>query len=213
MAWETVPASGSLPAPMSLRPGQLQRVKDNAASSARSCLPERPASARGHNAHANGQCGAALTAQRLLPGAAGTAPILTLQRHLCQTFEPRIIRRWTGPRRSGSQAFLLQRPVAQLPPRCGSGLSAAGLGLLRRARPAQPTRTALRHGPSGWQAGHALGCDTASRCFFRLIHIRCSWRTPIQVITGPSSLKAPLGRTCPDHRIRVPAPAGSNVSV
>ena len=40
-----------------------------------------------------------------------------------------------------------------------------------------------------------------------------SWRIPIQVITGPSSLKTPLGRTCPDQRIRVPAAAGSNLSV
>ena len=53
----------------------------------------------------------------------------------------------------------------------------------------------------------------ASRCSFRLVHIRRSWRIPIQVITGPSSRKAPLGRTCPDHRIRVPTAAGSNISV
>jgi len=52
----------------------------------------------------------------------------------------------------------------------------------------------------------------ASRCFFRLVQIRSSWRMPSLVITGPSSRKAPLGWTCPDQRMRVPAGAGSNLS-
>ena len=60
-------------------------------------------------------------------------------------------------------------------------------------------------------SGHAAGA--ASSGFFRLVHIRCSWRAPIQVITGLSNLTAPFGRTCPDHRIRVSAAAGSNLSV
>ena len=33
--------------------------------------------------------------------------------------------------------------------------------------------------------------------FLQAVDIRCSWRIPIQVITGPSSLNTPLGRTCP----------------
>jgi hypothetical protein len=64
----------------------------------------------------------------------------------------------------------------------------------------------------GLASGHTLSCGAASRCCFRLAQIRCSWRMPSQVITRPSSRKAPLGRTWPDHRIRVPAAAGSNVS-
>jgi hypothetical protein len=32
------------------------------------------------------------------------------------------------------------------------------------------------------------------------------------VMTGPSNWRAPLGRTRPDQRIRVPAAAGSTVS-
>jgi hypothetical protein len=52
-----------------------------------------------------------------------------------------------------------------------------------------------------------------SRCLFRLAQFRCSWRIPIQVISGPSSRNAPFGFTCPDHRMRVPATTGSNISV
>jgi dienelactone hydrolase len=50
----------------------------------------------------------------------------------------------------GSQALLLQRPVAQLPPRRRSGLLAPGPGLLRRARPEHPgSRLSGGSGPPG----------------------------------------------------------------
>jgi hypothetical protein len=64
-------------------------------------------------------------------------------------------------------------------------------------------------------AGQDLHSDhqACSKCRFRLAQIRCSWRLPSQVISGPSSPNAPLGRTSPAHRIRVPPPAGSNRSV
>ena len=70
------------------------------------------------------------------------------------------------------------------------------------------------HAHADWRYRPVTACaGVASKRFLRLVHIRCSWRMPIQVISGPSSRKPPLGRTWPDHRIRVPVAVGSNVSV
>ena len=71
-----------------------------------------------------------------------------------------------------------------------------------------------RRSGADWRYRPVTACaGVASKRFLRLVHIRCSWRMPIQVISGPSSRKPPLGRTWPDHRIRVPVAVGSNVSV
>ena len=79
-------------------------------------------------------------------------------------------------------------------------------------------RLATLEGSYGWPddaavPGPAVAVGGASSCCFMPAQTVCPWRLPIRAITGASSLTAPLGRTCHDHRIRGPAPTGSNVSV
>ena len=79
-------------------------------------------------------------------------------------------------------------------------------------------RLATLEGSYGWPddaavPGPAVAVGGASSCCFMPAQTVCPWRLPIRAITGASSLTTPLGRTCHDHRIRGPAPTGSNVSV
>jgi len=93
---------------------------------------------------------------------------------------------------------------------CATRWSEDERGHAAAADPAHDGVASPFRGPQRRRQG---GAGAASRRCLRLAQIRCSWCLPIRTMSGPSSLKAPFGRTWPDHCIRVPEPAGSKVSV
>jgi heavy metal translocating P-type ATPase len=90
-----------------------------------------------------------------------------------------------------------------------------GLHAILRLHTAQEDETYLSLGdtaPAGGPAAGTLLVLAASSRRLMPVQIICSCRLPSHMTSGASSRRPPLRRTCPDHRIRVPAGTGSKVT-